>query len=251
MSLQDRLQAVQTVMPERPGVVPPAVFQSDVPIVIKGLTSEWPVLDASDLEGMERYLSGFWIDRPVVAYVGASGIDGRFFYDEHFTGFNFKGGSAPLAQIFDRLKEQESDDDSLAIYVGSTPVDTWLPGFRGANDIEIPAEEALVSFWLGNKTRISAHYDYPDNIACVVAGTRRFTLFPPNRLTTCTSGRLIKRHRVKPSAWWILPTPTWSNSRTSSRRWRRGVRLSANPVTRFTSLASGGTTSSPCHRSIC
>ena len=56
-------------------------------------------------------------------------------------------------RFFDRLKEQESSDDSLAIYVGSTPVDTWLPGFRGANDIEIPAEEALVSFWLGNLSK--------------------------------------------------------------------------------------------------
>ena len=231
-SLQDRLQAVQTVMPERPGVVPPAVFQSDVPIVIKGLTSEWPVLDASDLEGMERYLSGFWIDRPVVAYVGASGIDGRFFYDEHFTGFNFKGGSAPLAQIFDRLKEQESDDDSLAIYVGSTPVDTWLPGFRGANDIEIPAEEALVSFWLGNKTRISAHYDYPDNIACVVAGTRRFTLFPPaarHKLSPSSSPRFPFFGRGIPS--FLLFFPCACSSRTlRSRTCFFGRRFSRRPL---------------------
>ena len=54
---QDRLQPVETVVPQHPGVVPPEVFQSDVPIVIKGLTSEWPALDASDLEGMKRYLS--------------------------------------------------------------------------------------------------------------------------------------------------------------------------------------------------
>ena len=161
LPLQDGLRPVETVVAQSPGVVPEAVFQSDVPVVIQGLTTEWPALNASDLEGMERYLSGFWIDRPVVAYVGASGIDGRFFYDEHFTGFNFKGGSAPLAQIFERLREQESNEEGLAIYVGSTPVDGWLPGFRGANDIKIPAEEPLVSFWLGNKTRISAHYDYP------------------------------------------------------------------------------------------
>ena len=192
LALQDGVRPVDTVVPQHPGVVPPDVFQSDVPIVIKGLTSEWPALDAPDLEGMKRYLSGFWIDRPVVAYVGASGIDGRFFYDEHFTGFNFKGGSAPLAQIFDRLKEQDSDEEGLAIYVGSTPVDGWLPGFRGANDIKIPAKEPLVSFWLGNKTRISAHYDYPDNIACVVAGTRRFTLFPPEQIGNLYVGPIDK-----------------------------------------------------------
>ena len=99
LPLQDRLRPVETVVAQSPGVVPEEVFQSDVPVVIRGLTTEWPALNASDLEGMERYLSGFWIDRPVVAYVGASGINGRFFYDQHFTGFNFKGGSALLLRF--------------------------------------------------------------------------------------------------------------------------------------------------------
>jgi len=49
-----------------------------------------------------------------------------------------------------------------------------------------------VSFWLGNKTRISAHYDYPDNIACVVAGTRRFTLFPPEQIGNLYVGPVDK-----------------------------------------------------------
>ncbi|MDA9219108.1 cupin-like domain-containing protein [Luminiphilus sp.] len=190
--LRNRLGSVEQVVVQSPGVVPAEVFDSNVPIIIKGLVNEWPAVEAPDLESMERYLSGFWIDRPVVAYVGAPGISGRFFYDEHFTGFNFKGGSAPLAQIFDRLTEQESGEDRLAIYVGSTPVDTWLPGFRDANDIKIPAEEALVSFWLGNQTRISAHYDYPDNIACVVAGRRRFTLFPPEQVGNLYVGPIDK-----------------------------------------------------------
>ena len=36
--------------------------------------------------------------------------------------------------------------------------------------------------WLGNNTRVSAHFDFPDNVACVVAGKRRFTLFPPEQI---------------------------------------------------------------------
>jgi hypothetical protein len=65
--------------------------------------------------------------------------------------------------------------------MGSTNVDKWLPGFREENDVAMP-DEGLVSIWIGNKTRISAHYDYPDNIACVVAGKRKFTLFPPEQI---------------------------------------------------------------------
>jgi hypothetical protein len=59
LPLQDRLRPVETVVAQSPGVVPEEVFQSDVPVVIRGLTTEWPALNASDLEGMERYLSGF------------------------------------------------------------------------------------------------------------------------------------------------------------------------------------------------
>ena len=82
------------------------------------------------------------------------------------------------------------DHEPQSIYVGSTMVDKWLPGFREVNDLDLAADNPLVSFWLGNRTRISAHYDFPDNIACVVAGQRRFTLFPPEQVENLYVGPL-------------------------------------------------------------
>lgn len=186
------LPCVETVIPEAEGVIPAHVFESETPVVIKGLLSGWPAVSAQGLDSMERYLSGFWIDRPVVAYVGSASIGGRFSYDESLTGFNFKGGSAALPAVFERIREQGSAPSAMSIYVGSTPVDGWLPGFRAANDIEVPAPDPLVSFWLGNQTRISAHYDYPDNVACVVAGKRKFTLFPPEQISNLYVGPIDK-----------------------------------------------------------
>ena len=69
-------------------------------------------------------------------------------------------------------------------------VDHWLPGFRGENDIDLDTKESLVSIWIGNRSRIAAHYDFPDNIACVVAGRRRFTLFPPEQIENLYVGPL-------------------------------------------------------------
>ncbi|MDP1205955.1 cupin-like domain-containing protein, partial [Klebsiella pneumoniae] len=69
-----------------------------------------------------------------------------------------------------------------ALYVGSTTVEAVLPGFLDANGLGLGARDALVSLWLGNRTRIAAHYDLPDNLAIVAAGRRRFTVFPPEQL---------------------------------------------------------------------
>jgi ribosomal protein L16 Arg81 hydroxylase len=36
---------------------------------------------------------------------------------------------------------------------------------------------------LGHASNVSAHYDAFDNVACVIAGARRFTLFPPETIS--------------------------------------------------------------------
>jgi hypothetical protein len=77
-----------------------------------------------------------------------------------------------------------------SIYVGSTTIDAALPGFREHNDVDLGARNALASIWIGNRARIAAHHDLPDNLACVVAGHRRFTLFPPEQLANLYVGPL-------------------------------------------------------------
>ena len=182
MNPMSELPAVKVVEGCRPNDIPPEVLGSDEPVLLKGLVSEWPAVTTCkrSLPEAAQYLSRFWTNELVTVYVSEDN-EGRFFYNDDFTGFNFRAGTAHFGQVMQKLAEH-SGSDGQAIYMGSTNVDRWLPGFREENDVAMPSKDGLVSIWIGNRTRISAHYDFPDNIACVVAGERRFTLFPPEQI---------------------------------------------------------------------
>ncbi|HEY5852350.1 MAG TPA: cupin-like domain-containing protein [Lysobacter sp.] len=177
-----------------PRAIPQDLLQSGKPVVLRGLVSHWPMVHAgrASAEDAVAYLRGF--ERadapPVVATVGPPEIGGRFFYNDDMSGFNFRQEQVPLGVALKTLLRYARDDASPAIYIGSTTIDTWLPGLRASNDLSIPGADALASIWIGNRTRIAAHQDVPDNLACVVAGRRRVTLFPPDQLPNLYIGPL-------------------------------------------------------------
>lgn len=168
------------------------LLRSTAPVVLRGLVAHWPAVQAglASEQGADAYLRRFYQDATVVAFLGAPDIDGRFFYNEDLSGFNFAPVRARLDAILAELADHRADLKPPAIYVGSTTVETCLPGFREENDVDLGQRGALASVWIGNQTRIAAHYDLPDNLACVAAGHRRFTLFPPDQLSNLYIGPL-------------------------------------------------------------
>lgn len=172
----------------------PDVRGSDGPVVLRGLVSHWPMVAAArqSARAAVDYLRGF--ERadapPVVATVAAPEAGGRVFYNDDLSGFNFRQEQIPLRTVLDTLLKYAVHEAAPMIYVASTTIDTWLPGFRGDNDLALGGRDALASIWIGNRTRIAAHLDVPDNIACVVAGRRRVTLFPPEQLRNLYIGPL-------------------------------------------------------------
>ena len=141
-------------------------------------------------EAVDQYLRQFYNGTPVTVSVGPADIDGRIFYNDDMSGFNFEMHRAQLDDVLDDLKRHRDQAPAPVHYVGSTTVDYILPGLRDENDIDLGGIDPLISIWLGNQTCIAAHYDIPDNIACVAAGKRRFTLFPPEQLGNLYVGPL-------------------------------------------------------------
>ncbi|QDS17737.1 cupin-like domain-containing protein [Xanthomonas arboricola] len=181
---------------ERHGLDPqqldPAVLRSTMPLVLRGLVRDWPLAQAgaTSAQAAAAYLRGFDRGEAVVAQVGPPDIGGRFFYNADMSGFNFRPERVPLGVLLETLLRDLHNPKPPAIYVGSTTLDTYLPGLRAHNPIALPQREPLASIWIGNRTRIAAHQDLPDNLACVVAGRRRFTLFPPQQLANLYIGPL-------------------------------------------------------------
>ena len=167
------------------------------PLVLRGLVAHWPAVQASAAStgAAAACLRSHYRGATVGAWRGGPDIEGRFFYDASFTGFNFQAAWVKLDTFLDEIEAQADNPRPPALYVGSTTVDTALPGFRAENDLPLrglggDGEPPLMSVWIGNRTRIAAHHDVPDNLACVVAGRRRFTLFPPQAVRQLYVGPL-------------------------------------------------------------
>ena len=172
--------------------LPAGLLESTEPLVLRGLVSQWPMVRAA-LESPQaagRYLLGFYRDATVGAMLGEPEIAGRYFYNEDLSGFNFKTERLRLDAVLAEITQPASHAPSRSIYVGSTTIDAALPGFREHNDIDLGVRNPLASIWIGNRARIAAHHDLPDNLACVAAGHRRFTLFPPEQLANLYVGPL-------------------------------------------------------------
>jgi len=170
----------------------PGILESTEPVVLRGLVAGWPMVQAARASSGEAsaYLRRFYRGASVNAMLGAPEIGGRFFYNEALDGFNFALVAVTLDKVLAELERYQGVDQQPAIYVGSTTIDTCLPGFHDENPIDLGGRDALGSIWIGNRTRIAAHYDLPDNLACVAAGRRRFTLFPPEQLENLYIGPL-------------------------------------------------------------
>jgi hypothetical protein len=164
------------------------------PAVFRGLVAEWPIIEASRQggEALADFLRGAASGEPFEAWFGPPEIDGRFGYTPDFSGFNHERRLATVDQLLELLLRQKGHERPYSMYAGGIPIRKHLPGLLPT----IPApvldmgRATLISLWLGNRTRTPAHWDLPQNLACVVAGRRRFTLFPTDQVANLYVGPL-------------------------------------------------------------
>ncbi|WP_420605820.1 cupin-like domain-containing protein [Novosphingopyxis sp.] len=152
------------------------------PFVVRGLVADWPLIAAGKRSNREArdYMLGKARDRPFVVSVGSPNDGGRLFYDDRM-GMNFRSGRARLREIFDGIDAAEGKPDAASVYLASIDMHDFFSGLYEENHVDLGTREPISSIWIGTRTRIAAHNDFPANLACCAVGRRRFTLFPPDQ----------------------------------------------------------------------
>lgn len=169
--------------------VTPEIFHDEIrpvgePAILRGLVSDWPVVSVAR-EGDRRladYLTSLAAPGPIASVYAAPEIEGRFHYDENLRRLNFERVSIPLDNFLDQLIAEADCEKPTALAAQGLLVPKCLPGFGALHRLPILPPSVVPRMWIGNAVKVATHSDELENVACVVAGRRRFTLFPPEQL---------------------------------------------------------------------
>jgi hypothetical protein len=177
------------------------------PVVLRGHVSHWPavVQARQSPEALCRYLLRFDKGLACDTVLMPPEARGRLFYSPDMQGFNFVRGKRTVAAVLEQVARYSQFAAAPAVAMQSALLDECLPGFAQENRAplmdrlrERPGDAQVAPrLWLGNEVITPAHFDESHNLACVVSGRRRFTLFAPEQVANLYLGPLD-----------FAPTPT-------------------------------------------
>lgn len=161
------------------------------PAVMRGVALNWPLVQHSLQAPASAvdYLSRFSTNAPVSALIAPPSANGRLFYNESLSASNFGRTSLELRFVLNQLLQLQSEPSPPGVAIQAAAARDFLPGLEADNPMPLaPGVDARL--WIGNSITVAPHYDAFENIACVAAGRRRFTVFPPEQLPNLYVGPL-------------------------------------------------------------
>jgi len=160
------------------------IMPSAQPVLVKGLNANWPAVQKarqSD-DAVAAYLRNLDTGMPTTVLEANANTRGRFAYAADMNEFNFNRRVKTVSAGIDQILGLRGHPNPPFVYVQSTPVAEHLPAFAGDNPSALLPPQIKPRIWISNATRAQTHNDQDHNVACVVAGTRTFTLFPPEQV---------------------------------------------------------------------
>jgi hypothetical protein len=167
------------------------VLPDKQPAILRGLVRDWQAVHEflDSPAALVRYLQRHDSGAPVDALMTAPEIEGEIFYNAAMSGFNFHRNRLPLSDIAAQVLRYAQFLKPPAVAAQSALIRDCLPAFEQENRLPL-LEGILPRIWLGNRITTPTHVDEWNNVGCVVAGRRRFTLFPPEQIANLYIGPL-------------------------------------------------------------
>jgi hypothetical protein len=184
------------------------IFERDIvprhrPAVLRGYARDWAATRRATRSPGDLcdYLGRFAQPDPVQAWYGHAAMQGRFSYADDVVGRNFETRHVPLAQLLHDVLFSVANQ-GRPLFAGAVNLPAFLPGLAAELPMELidTAGEHLASLWIGTRARTAAHWDLPQNLACVIGGRRRFTLFPIDQIGNLYIGPLENTLAGQPSS---------------------------------------------------
>ena len=154
------------------------------PAMMKGLAAHWPIVAAAGQGdgACADYLRGLALEAPVSFMRASPEVEGRLHYGESVATLNFERKESSLGQFLTQLIAEAGKSRPEALALQGMPAPERLPGFMEANQLAILPPSIIPRLWIGNAAKVAIHHDPTENVACVAAGRRLFTLFPPEQV---------------------------------------------------------------------
>ena len=169
-----------------------AIIRAEQPLVIKGLLEAWPALAAGrrSARDLNAYLKAMDIGALAPVMEAPASTGGRFGYAADLREFAFSKRQKGLTETLDRIEGLIGDPDAPFVAIQMLPLATHLPEFVRQNSLPLLPPQVMPRLWIGGPVRTQTHNDRDHNLACVIAGRRRFVLFPPTEVANLYVGPL-------------------------------------------------------------
>lgn len=154
------------------------------PVVIPGLVEGWPIVAAARRgpQALAAYLFARDAGSPVPVMEAPPAFGGRFCYAAGLHDYSFTKRYRPLGETLDRISRALDQSDGPVIAIQMMSLAEHAPAVLSENPSPLISVDIRPNLWLGGRVRTQIHHDPDHNLACVVAGRRRWILFPPEQV---------------------------------------------------------------------
>jgi hypothetical protein len=166
------------------------IVAAEEPVIFKNALAAWPALDAGreSVAAMTGYLKSLDAGKPAPILEARASSDGWFMYQPDLRDFSFAHRERRIGETLDHMERLLGQPGAPFIAIQSLPLAEHMPQFMGANPAPFLPPQVMPRIWIGGKVRTQTHNDPDHNLACVVAGRRRFLLFPPEQVSNLYVG---------------------------------------------------------------